>query len=232
MLPSRRPKWAYRKGHAPLAALRHLLVFLHRFCDLSSLLRRLRLISRLILGCLGRGGHFLFGAVERVLQFQMTGDKAHNCVRQLRVELGGGSGEAHRGGEGSVFAVRQLLWQDIDADLIFFKRSDRQEDRPLVPAVLVTCKVNLSNRIKFACGNRFGNADQSSPGSSKWIAIGIRLCNEETAARIRLQILRMHGHIAYQKERPARRVEREGHKRSKGKSRMLAGERRQGADRS
>ena len=68
---------------------------------------------------------------ERVLQFQMTGDKADNCIWQLCVEFGGGSGEAHRGGEGSVFAVRQLLWQDIDADLIFFERGDRQENGPL-----------------------------------------------------------------------------------------------------
>ena len=90
----------------------------------------------------------------------------------------------------------------------------------------MTGKVNLSNRMKLVCGNRFGKADQSSPCSAKRIAIGIRLRNEETASRLRLQILGMHHHIANQKERLARRVEREGHERSKGKSRMLAGERR------
>ena len=101
-----------------------------------------------------------------------------------------------------------------------------------ITAVLVTCKVNLSNRIKFARGNRFGKADQSSPSSSKRIAIGIRLYNEETASRFRFQVLSMHCHIANQKKRPARRVERERHKRSKGKPRMPAGKRRQGANRS
>jgi hypothetical protein len=108
-----------------------LLVFLYRFCGLSRLLRRLRLISRLVLGCLRRGSYLLFRAVERVLQFQMTCDKADNCIRKLCVELRRGSGESHRGGEGSIFAVRQLLGQDIDADLIFFERSDRQENGPL-----------------------------------------------------------------------------------------------------
>ena len=72
---------AYRSGHIEKARhrgrlCRYLLVFLHRRSHRSSFLRRLRLISRLILGCLGRGSHLLFGAVERVLQFQVTGDKA------------------------------------------------------------------------------------------------------------------------------------------------------------
>jgi len=58
-----------------------------------------------------------------------------------------------------------------------------------VTATLMTSKINLSNRIKLARRNRFGKADQSSPGRSKGIAIDICLCNEETASRIRLQIL-------------------------------------------
>ena len=33
--------------------------------------------------------------------------------------------------KGSVFAVRQLLGQDVDADLVFFERGDRQENGPL-----------------------------------------------------------------------------------------------------
>jgi len=58
----------------------------------------------------------------------MTGDKADNCIGQLCVELGGGSGEAHRGGKGGVFAVRQLLGQDINADLILFERGVKRTD--------------------------------------------------------------------------------------------------------
>jgi hypothetical protein len=52
-------------------------------------------------------------------------------IWQLCVELFSGSGEAHRRGKSSVLAVRQLFWQDIDANLVFFEASDRQEDGPL-----------------------------------------------------------------------------------------------------
>jgi hypothetical protein len=50
---------------------------------------------------------------------------------QLRVEFGGGAGEAHRGGESAILPFFQLLGDDIDADLIVFERGDCQEDGSL-----------------------------------------------------------------------------------------------------
>src|SRR5579859_986487 len=77
----------------------------------------------------------------------------------------------------------------------------------------------------------FGPADHGSPRGSKRVTIGACLPDEETASWIGLQVLRVHRHIANEEDRLAGRIEREGHQRAEGKTRMLAGERRQRADR-
>jgi hypothetical protein len=52
------------------------------------------------------------------------------------------------------------------------------------------------------------------------------LPDEETAPRIGLKVLSVHGHITDEKYRSTRRIERERHQRPERKSGMLSGGRR------
>jgi hypothetical protein len=79
--------------------------------------------------------------------------------------------------------------------------------------------------------HRFGMADQGGPCGPERVAIGTFLSDEEAASRIGLQILGMHGHIANEEDGTTSKIEREGHQRAEGKSRMLAGHRGQRTDR-
>ena len=78
---------------------------------------------------------------------------------------------------------------------------------------------------------RFGMPNQGRSWCPKWVAIGTCLFDEKTASRIGLQVLGVHGHIANEERGPSDRIEREGHQRAEGKSRMLARERGQRTDR-
>jgi hypothetical protein len=66
-------------------------------------------------------------------------------------------------------------------------------------------------------------AYEGCPCGAQWVAIGTRLPDEETAPRIFLQVLRVHGHITDEEDGATTRIKREGHQGTKWKSRMLAG---------
>ncbi len=100
-----------------------------------------------------------------------------------------------------------------------------------VAAILVASEVSLPNASYIVLRHRFGIADQGCPGGPKRITVGPCLPDEEAASGVGLQVLGVHGHIADEEDGPPGRIEREGHQRTEGKTRMLAGNRRQGGNR-
>src|ERR1700722_11248936 len=118
----------------------------------------------------------------------------------------------------------------VKIDRLKAKEAEVGEVDP-VAAVIMTCKILFSNGNYIVFYDRLGMADQCRSGSPKRIAIGSCLPYEETASRIGLQILSMHGHIANEENGTACRIEREGHQGAKGEPRMLARKRRQGSNR-
>jgi hypothetical protein len=74
-------------------------------------------------------------------------------------------------------------------------------------------------------------ADKGGSRGPQSIAISTHLPDEEAAARIFLQVLRMHGHIADEEDGLTCNVKDEGHQGTEWKSRMLTGQGREGADR-
>jgi len=100
-----------------------------------------------------------------------------------------------------------------------------------VAAVFMASKVLFSNRSRIMLWHRFGMAKQGSPCGTKRIAVGTCLSDEETASRIGLQILSVHGHIANEEDGTTCKIKRERHQRAEGKSCMLTGHRGQRTDR-
>src|SRR5689334_13048910 len=97
-------------------------------------------------------------------------------------------------------------------------------------AIGVAFEIELPCRRHFRLGDGRDISKQRDPRRAERIAAGIRLDDEETRARIRLQILRVHGHCADQKYRPAAVIESIRHYRSEWESGLLAGERGEAAN--
>src|SRR6202046_183616 len=92
-----------------------------------------------------------------------------------------------------------------------------------IATVLVAGEVFLANCNNFLLRYRRGVAYEGRPCGAQWVVISTFLPDEEAAPRIFLQVLCVHGHIADEEDGATCRIEREGHQRTKRKSRMLAG---------
>src|SRR5450631_3105189 len=97
----------------------------------------------------------------------------------------------------------------VEVDCLKPKEAEVGEIDP-VSTVLVASKVFLSNGSYIMVWHWFSIADHGRPGGSKRISTS-RLCYEQAASRVGFQILSMHGHIAYEENGPAGRIQRERH---------------------
>ena len=104
----------------------------------------------------------------------------------------------------------------VEIDGLKTEEAEVGEVHPIA-AVLVAGEIDLSNRSEVVFWHGLGVSDQGRSGSPKGITIGTRLCDEEAASRVSLQILGVHCHIADQEDGPACRIEGEGHQGTEGK---------------
>jgi hypothetical protein len=80
-----------------------------------------------------------------------------------------------------------------------------------IATILMAREVLLSNRREIRLGHRYGVADKSGSRSPQRIGVSTYLPDEEAAARIFLQVLRVHCHIADQEDRPTCGIKGEWH---------------------
>ena len=96
-----------------------------------------------------------------------------------------------------------------------------------VAGVLIPGEIQLANLF----GGRFrGHAEKGHASRAQRVARSVGLGDQETGARIQVQVLRVHGHAADEEYRTAAGVGRVGHKGAEWEARDLAGMRGQAAD--
>ena len=118
----------------------------------------------------------------------------------------------------------------VEVDRLEPEKAEVGEVYP-VAAVFMASQILFPNGSGMSLWHRFGMTDQGDPSGPERFAIGTCLSDEETASRIGLQILGVHGHIANEEDRTTGKIKREGHQRAERKSWMLTRHRGQRTDR-
>ena len=72
-------------------------------------------------------------------------------------------------------------------------------------------------------GDKSDVTHQGHPAGPEGVAACVRLGHQQAGARILLQVLRMHGHGAYQEDGSSLAIQPVGHQRAEGKARTFAG---------